>query len=60
MSSVGLSLAEGLGTAGGNGRLRFEPARGSLCEAQAGIGIAIAWGFVSGHVCHHLPALLSA
>ena len=47
MSSVGLNLAEGFGTAGGNARLRFESALGSLYEAQAGIGIAIAWGFVS-------------
>jgi four helix bundle protein len=47
MSSVGLNLAEGFGTAGGNARLRFESARGSLCETQAGIGIGIAWGFVS-------------
>jgi four helix bundle protein len=47
MSSVGLNLAEGFGTAGGNARLRFEAARGSLYETQAGIGIAIAWGFVA-------------
>jgi four helix bundle protein len=47
MSSVGLNLAEGFGTQAGNARLRFETARGSLCEAQAGIGIAIAWGFLS-------------
>jgi four helix bundle protein len=46
MSSVGLNLAA-FGTASGNARLRFETARGSLYEAQAGIGIAIAWGFVS-------------
>ena len=42
MSSVGLNLAEGFGTAAGNARLRFETARGSLYEAQAGIGIAMA------------------
>lgn len=47
MSSVGLNLAEAFGSASGNARLRFESARGSLYEAQAGIGIAIAWGFVS-------------
>jgi four helix bundle protein len=47
MSSVGLNLAEGFGTAAGNARLRFETARGSLYEAQAGIGLAVAWGFVA-------------
>ena len=47
MSSVALNLAEGFGTAGGNARLRFETARGSLCEAQAGINVAVAWGFLS-------------
>jgi four helix bundle protein len=47
MSSVGLNIAEGFGTAAGNARLRFESARGSLYETQAGIRIAEAWGFVS-------------
>jgi four helix bundle protein len=47
MSSVGLNLAEAFGTAAGNARLRFESARGSLYETQAGIGIAVAWGFVA-------------
>jgi four helix bundle protein len=46
MSSVGLNLAEAFGSAAGNARLRFETARGSLYEVQAGIGIAVAWGFV--------------
>ncbi len=45
LSSVGLNLAEGFGTAAGNGRLRFETARGSLYEAHAGIRIAVAWGY---------------
>jgi four helix bundle protein len=45
LSSVGLNVAEGFGTASGNARLRFETARGSLYEAQAGIRIAIAWGY---------------
>src|SRR5262249_45186569 len=48
MSSVGLNIAEGFGTAAGNARLRFETARGSLYETQAGIRLAEAWGFVSG------------
>jgi four helix bundle protein len=45
VSSVGLNLAEAFGTAAGNERLRFETARGSLYEAQAGIRIAVAWGY---------------
>jgi four helix bundle protein len=45
LSSVGLNVAEGFGTASGHSRLRFETARGSLYEAQAGIRIAIAWGY---------------
>ena len=47
ISSVVLNLAEGFGTAQGNSRLRFETARGSLNEAQAGIRVAVAWGYVS-------------
>jgi four helix bundle protein len=47
ISSVVLNLAEGFGTAAGNSRLRFETARGSLNEAQAGIRVAVAWGYVS-------------
>jgi four helix bundle protein len=46
-SSVALNLAEGFGSAAGNSRLRFESARGSLYEAEAGIRVAIAWGYVS-------------
>lgn len=47
ISSVALNVAEGFGTAAGNARLRFETARGSLNEAQAGIRVAVAWGYVS-------------
>jgi four helix bundle protein len=46
-SSVGLNVAEAFGTAAGNARLRFETARGSLYETQAGIRIALAWGYVN-------------
>jgi four helix bundle protein len=42
LSSVGLNLSEGFGSAAGNARLRFESARGSLYEAQAGLRLAIA------------------
>ena len=45
LSSCGLNIAEGFGTASGNARLRFEAARGSLYEAQAGIRLAVAWGY---------------
>src|SRR5204862_7483684 len=47
LSSVALNLAEGFGSARGNERLRFETARGSLCEAQAGVRVAVAWGYFS-------------
>jgi four helix bundle protein len=48
LSSIALNLAEGFGSEAGNARLRFESARGSLYEAQAGIRVAVAWGYVSG------------
>ena len=47
LSSVALNLAEGFGSAAGNTRLRFESARGSLYEAQAGLRVAVAWGYLS-------------
>ena len=47
VSSIALNTAEGFGTAPGNARLRFQTARGSLNEAQAGIRVAVAWGYVS-------------
>ena len=47
ITSIGLNLAEGFGTQKGNARLRFETARGSLYEAQAGLVIAVAWGYVA-------------
>jgi four helix bundle protein len=46
-NSIAFHVAEGLGNAAGNARLRFETARGSLKEAQAGIRVAVAWGYVS-------------
>ena len=45
LSSVGLNVAEAFGNASGNARLRFESARGSLYEAQAGLRMAVAWGY---------------
>ena len=49
LTSIGLNTAEAFGSTGGNGRLRFETARGSLYEAHAGLRIAIAWGFFTQH-----------
>ena len=51
LSSVGLNLSEGFGSAAGNARLRFESARGSLYEAQAGLRVAVAWGYLSARDC---------
>ena len=51
LSSVALNLAEGLGSAAGNARLRFESARGSLYEAQMGLRVAAAWGYVASEDC---------
>jgi four helix bundle protein len=51
VSSIALNTAEGFGTAAGNGRLRFETARGSLYEAQAGIRVGIAWGYLAEEQC---------
>jgi four helix bundle protein len=47
LSSVALNLAEGFGSAAGTARLRFESARGSLYETQAGLRVAVAWGYVA-------------
>jgi four helix bundle protein len=47
LSSVSLNVAEGSGVAAGNARLRFETARGSLYEAQAGFRTAVAWGYLA-------------
>ena len=58
ISSIALNTAEGLATAAGNARLRFETARGSLNEAQAGIRVAVAWGYVlHDSVCEVLESM---
>ncbi len=54
ISSIALNLAEGLASAGGNARLRFETARGSLNEAQTAIRVAVAWGYVSDDAARHV------
>ncbi|MEO8181841.1 MAG: four helix bundle protein, partial [Deltaproteobacteria bacterium] len=51
LSSVALNLSEGFGSAAGNARLRFESARGSLYEAQGGLRVAVAWGYLSAQDC---------
>jgi four helix bundle protein len=51
LNSVGLNVAESAGSAGGNARLRFQFALGSLYEARAGLRLGVAWGFVSAEAC---------
>ena len=47
ISSIALNAAEAQGNSAGNSRTRFESALGSLYEAQAGLRLAIAWGYFS-------------
>jgi four helix bundle protein len=47
ISSISLNLSEGFGVAGGNARVRFETALGSLKEATTAIRVAVAWGYLS-------------
>ncbi len=47
ISSICLNLSEGFGCAGGDSRLRFQTALGSLNEAQTALRVAIAWGYFS-------------
>jgi four helix bundle protein len=47
ISSITLNLAEGFGCTQGHARIRFETALGSSNEAQAGVQLALAWGYVS-------------
>ena len=42
MNGVSLNVSEGFGTQAGNSRVRFESARGSLYESEAGIQAACA------------------
>jgi four helix bundle protein len=46
LSSVALNVAEGFGNGAGNARLRFQTAKGSLHEAEAGLRLAVAWGYL--------------
>ena len=43
---------------GGDARLGFDSARGSLFEAQAGLRLAVAWGYLSGADCAQVLAAL--
>ena len=45
ISSIALNLSEGFGARGGNARIRFESALGSLNEAVTGVRIAQSWGY---------------
>jgi len=47
INSIALNVAEAQGNAGGNTRVRYESALGSLYETQAGVLLAVAWGYVS-------------
>ena len=47
LSSIALNIAEASGNQGGNARLRYESARGSLYEARAALRVALAWGYVT-------------
>ena len=47
ISSIALNAAEAQGNAGGNSRVRYESSLGSLYEAQAGVRLAVAWGYLS-------------
>ena len=52
-------LPEAQGNAGGNSRLRFETALGSLYEAQAGVQLAVAWGYVTQAVANELLQVMN-
>jgi four helix bundle protein len=56
LNSVALNVAEALGNAGGNTRLRLQSALGSLYEARAGLRLAVAWGYVSAQECAEILA----
>jgi four helix bundle protein len=47
ISSIALNAAEAQANSAGNSRTRFESALGSLYEAQAGLRLAVAWGYFS-------------
>ncbi len=46
-NSIALNLAEGNGRAGKDRLHHFRIARGSVLEVQAGLRLAVAWGFVA-------------
>jgi four helix bundle protein len=61
ISSIALNAAEAQGVGAGNARVRFESALGSLYEAQAGLRLAVAWGYfthaAAGEVLESMHAL---
>jgi four helix bundle protein len=46
-NSVVLNIAEGEGSVGGNARLRYATAMGSVRELSAALRLAVAWGYVA-------------
>jgi len=60
LSSVALNLCEGFGSSAGNARMRFESARGSLYEAEAGLRVAVAWRYISADDCAPIFAAINS
>ena len=58
LSSVSLNLSEGFGVEGGNERLRFQTALGSLYEAKTAVRVAVAWAYVSAESTRELLSAL--
>jgi four helix bundle protein len=56
LNSLALNVAEGVGNCGGNSRLRFQSALGSLYEARAGLRVAAAWGYIPIRACNDVLA----
>jgi len=46
LSSVALNVAEGMGSAGGNRRARYQTALGSMRETMACVDVGVALGYV--------------
>ena len=46
MCSVALNVAEGMGSGGGNRRLRYQTALGSMRETMACVDVGLALGYV--------------
>jgi four helix bundle protein len=60
IASIALNVAEAQGNAGGNTRVRYESALGSLYETRAAVLLAVAWGYASRSVVAELLGSLDA